>query len=93
MPMNNPFKNLVLTPEERETEEAFEKGIVKPVKNLAAEKRRFRQIAKYTLEKSKNINIRLTHGDLLRLKAKAIAEGMPYQTLVGSILHKYVASS
>ena len=54
----------------------------------SAEKKRLQQIAKSTLNKTRNINIRLSERDLHRLKAKAIEEGIPYQTLASSILHK-----
>jgi predicted DNA binding CopG/RHH family protein len=43
-------------------------------------------------EERTKISIRLPKTDLLRLKAKAMREGMPYQTLIGSILHKAVSS-
>jgi len=46
--------------------------------------------ARFTLNKTRNINLRLTEKTLLKLKAKAIEEGIPYQTLASSILHKYV---
>lgn len=42
------------------------------------------------LKKNKNINIRLQEATLNKLKAKAAEEGLPYQTLIGSVLHKYV---
>lgn len=80
-----------LDPEEKEILEAFERGELVPVKNQAAMKRTFQKAAKYTLEKRKNINIRLTELDLHRLKVKAMQEGIPYQTLAASILHKYAA--
>jgi len=41
--------------------------------------------------KTKNINIRITEGDLARLKKRAEEEGVPYQTLVSSVLHRYVS--
>lgn len=85
----NPFINLKLDAEEREILRSIDAGEWKPVKNLAAEKKRIQAIAKATLEKTRNINIRLSERDLLQLKAKAIEEGMPYQTLVASVLHKY----
>jgi predicted DNA binding CopG/RHH family protein len=47
-------------------------------------------VAKHSLQKSKRINIRLSEADLNQLKARAAQEGMPYQTLVTSIIHKYV---
>lgn len=52
------------------------------------QRERLRATARNTLNKTRNINIRLSERDLHRLKAKAIEEGIPYQTLASSILHK-----
>ena len=49
-----------------------------------------RHIAEATLAKSERMNIRISSADLKALKARAIEEGLPYQTLVTSVLHKYV---
>ena len=86
----NPFKNLKLDPEERELSRSIEAGEWKPVKNMVREKKRIQAVAKATLDKTRNINIRLTERDLLRIKAKSIEEGIPYQTLIASIIHKYI---
>jgi len=59
------------------------------VPNLETEKERFKQIAKDQIEKKKRINLRLLESDLTRMKAEAIREGLPYQTLISSIIHKY----
>jgi len=53
-------------------------------------KKQFAEYAKITFKKNKRINIRISEKDLLDLKVKSLEEGMPYQTLVSSILHKYV---
>ncbi|OGG18486.1 hypothetical protein A2721_01720 [Candidatus Gottesmanbacteria bacterium RIFCSPHIGHO2_01_FULL_47_48] len=84
------MKYFELDEEEKEIEEAFEKGQLKPIKNLAAEKNRLQKAAAYTLAKTKNINIRLSQKVLLKLKAKAAEMGLPYQTLASSILHQAV---
>ncbi len=47
--------------------------------------------AKETMKKNKNINIRISENDLEAIKLRAAREGIPYQTLIGSILHKYAA--
>ncbi len=91
MTFRNPFKNLKLDPEEQEINDAIESGKVKLKLLSGRERKRLQVIAKYTLEKTKNINIRLSQHDLLRLKAKAIEEGIPYQTLAASLLHKYAS--
>ena len=88
---NNPFTNLQLDPEEQELEREIEAGEWIPVNNFAKEKKRLQGIAKFTLEKTRNMNIRLSARDVWKLKVKAMEEGLPYQTLAASILHKYVA--
>lgn len=83
------MKKYKLDKEEQEILDSVERGEWKPVKNFAKQKKLLEEAAKNTLHKSKNINLRLTERDLSKLKAKAIEEGMPYQTLAASILHKY----
>jgi predicted DNA binding CopG/RHH family protein len=77
-----------LTEDEQRDLDEFESGELQSVPDLAARKRELQEIAKNTLNKTRNINIRLTERDLHKLKAKAIEEGIPYQTLASSILHK-----
>lgn len=72
-------------------EQALEKGELVSVPNFEERKKELQQIARNTMNKTRNINIRLTQRDLYRLKAKAIEEGIPYQTLASSILHKATA--
>ncbi len=84
------MKYYELDKEEEEILKAFEKGELVSVPNLEEEKKRFQKIARNTLNKTRNINIRLTEKTLSRLKVKAIEEGIPYQTLVASVLHKFV---
>lgn len=79
-----------LTVEEKKLLKEVEKGEWKSVKNLKKELLRYKEIAKATLSKSKNINLRVTAKTYFRLKTKAIEEGIPYQTLAASVLHKYV---
>jgi len=59
------------------------------VPNLARFKKLLQKYADNTLEKTKNINLRLPQKTILKLKAKAVAEGIPYQTLASSVLHKF----
>jgi predicted DNA binding CopG/RHH family protein len=80
-----------LDKEEKEILESYENGEWRSVKNFEKKKLEYQQAAKNTTLKNKRINIRLTEKDLSDLKAKSIEEGMPYQTLVASIIHKYVA--
>jgi predicted DNA binding CopG/RHH family protein len=81
-----------LSQEEQKELNAIEDGQYVEVENMQEEIERAQQAAKATLNKSRNINIRLSEQDLYRLKAKAIEEGLPYQTLVSSIVHKAVAT-
>ena len=56
-----------------------------------AELQRLRDAARATAVKDKRVNIRLSSGDLMDIQARALTEGMPYQTLIASVLHKYVS--
>ena len=76
--------------EELELLESIEKGEWKSIKNLEKEKERYKKIASNTLRKDKRINIRISERDLKELQKKALEEGIPYQTLVSSLLHKYI---
>ena len=78
-----------LDPDELEVLEAYESGKLKPSAGKA-ELQRLRAAARATAIKDKRVNIRLSSVDLLDIQAKALAEGMPYQTLIASVLHKYV---
>jgi len=82
------MKYYELTKEEQKLLDEVERGEWVSVPNFEEEKKRFREIARNTLNKTKNINIRLSERDLMRLKRKAAEEGLPYQTLASSILLK-----
>jgi predicted DNA binding CopG/RHH family protein len=79
-----------LDQEEREILEAFASGNVKRSMDAAETQRRHQEYAQAMLRKDARINIRLPSKDLRGLQKKALAEGIPYQTLIASILHKYV---
>jgi len=79
-----------LDKEESEILEALESGKVKRAKNSSDIQKRHQQYAEAMFKKDARINIRLPSKDLRGLQKKALAEGIPYQTLVASILHKYV---
>ena len=76
--------------EEKKIMESIEAGTWSPVNDLKAYKKHLREAARKTTLKDQRMNIRITKKDLDELRAKAIAEGMPYQTLVSSVLHKYL---
>ena len=79
-----------LDSEEKEILEAFEKGKLRRSKNVAKEIKRHKAVAEATFRKDARINIRLSSRDLRSLQTRALKEGMPYQTLVSSVLHKFV---
>ena len=83
------MKYFELDKEEKKLLEEFERGEWVPVKDQAKARKEAMEVARNTLNKTRNINIRLTQRDLFKLKAKAVREGIPYQTLVSSILHRY----
>lgn len=83
---------VVLTDEEKELLEAIEKGELISVKNLKQTKEDAVNAAKYTLNKAKNINLRLSEKDIAKAKVKAAETGIPYQTLLSSIIHQFVNS-
>jgi predicted DNA binding CopG/RHH family protein len=68
---------------------AFEKGQLKSVATKA-ELAKFKAAARATAIKDRRVNIRLSSGDLSDIQVKALEEGVPYQTLIASVLHKYV---
>lgn len=74
---------------EQEVLSAFEKGSLKSVATKR-ELEKFRAAARATAVKDRRVNIRLSSIDLSDIQVKALQEGMPYQTLIASVLHKYV---
>lgn len=58
-----------------------------------ARKKALQQAATNTFKKDKRINIRISSRDLDAIQRRAIREGIPYQTLVSSVLHKYISGS
>ena len=70
---------------------SFERGEWQSVPDLKDEIARYATSAATTLTKDKRINIRLSSRDLEDVQTRAAEEGMPYQTLIASVLHKYVS--
>ncbi len=79
-----------LDEEEKKWMDEVENGNLKSVSNLEMEKSEIIESTKHSFSKGSRVNVRVTDFDLNKLKVKAIEEGMPYQTLIGSILHQYV---
>ena len=76
--------------EEKDILDSFERGEWRPVKNLKQEIQKHREYARQTLKKDKRVNIRIPSRVLDELQARAIEDGIPYQTLISSILHRFV---
>ena len=70
--------------------ESFEAGEWGTVDEIEAEKQRYSDYARATFRKDKRISLRISSKNLEALQVKALEEGIPYQTLISSILHKYV---
>lgn len=68
---------------------AYDKGLLKSVATKS-ELLKFKAAARATAIKDRRVNIRLSAGDLQDIQVKALEEGLPYQTLIASVLHKYV---
>ena len=77
-------------PEETEILQAFENGKLERVQDADELLKQHQEYARATFRKDARINIRLSARDLRGLQKRALAEGIPYQTLIASILHKYV---
>jgi len=83
------MKYYELTKEEEQLLKEVEAGEWKSVKNLKKIKEELKQVAKNSLSKTRNVNLRISEKTLYKLKSKAIEEGIPYQTLASSVLHKF----
>ena len=79
--------------EDKEILEAYERGTFKSIPNVKKEIARYREYAKSALRKNKRINIRLSEIDIVHIQRKAVENGLPYQTLISSVLHKYAAGN
>ena len=78
-----------LNHEEQEILDNFDNNNLQQADNINEEIKSAKNSAKSTLSKSKHISIRLSEKDLHKLKVKAIENGIPYQTLVGALIHQY----
>jgi predicted DNA binding CopG/RHH family protein len=84
-------KSLYLDEEEQDLKKALNHGEWHPVKNVKDEIGKHLQYARNTLLKDKRVNIRISSTDLEALQTKAVEEGLPYQTFIASVLHKFAA--
>ena len=89
--MNKEKETILLDEDEKELIESIERGEWVRVKDEENEKKMAREAAERTIRKNKRMNIRISERDLRNLKIRALEEGVPYQTLVSMILHKYLS--
>ena len=75
--------------QERDIREAAEKDELVPVPEQEEWKAKLVRAARATIAKNRHISIRLSESDIMLIRARALELGMPYQTLIGSILHQY----
>ena len=85
------MKKKALDLEEKKILSSFENDELASVKDVEKEKKMARKSAVKSLHKDVRINIRLSSTDVSHIKQIAAYEGLPYQTLISSILHKYAA--
>ena len=78
-------------PSEREIIAAYESGHLQSIKPTGSALKRFKESARGTFIKDRRVNIRLSSPDLMDIQARAAEEGVPYQTLMSSVLHKFVS--
>jgi predicted DNA binding CopG/RHH family protein len=78
-----------LNKQEKEIVESVERGDWRSVQGIKKQIKRYRKYAEATVRKDKRVNIRMSEKDLIRIRKKAMEEGLPYQTLISSVLHRY----
>jgi len=82
---------MTLDPDELDILESFEQGEWQPIPNKESEIKHHQDYAKATFKQDKHIDVYLSLKDFNGLQKRALIEGIPYQTLIASILHKYVS--
>jgi len=85
------MKTVFLDDEEKDVLESYDQGEWRPVKNVKQEIKKLKEHARNSFQKDKRINIRMSSKDLDQVQVIAAQEGVPYQTLISSIIHKYVS--
>jgi predicted DNA binding CopG/RHH family protein len=79
-----------MTSEEMAILKSFEEEEWKPVADFPERKKTLTEYARNTLKKDRRLNIRISERDLIELQRKAMEEGLPYQTYVASVIHKFI---
>jgi predicted DNA binding CopG/RHH family protein len=75
--------------DEKEILDSIERGEWKTISEIEKETHRYQKYARAAFRKDKRINIRISEKDLIQLQRRAVKEGLPYQTFISSILHKF----
>ena len=76
---------------EKEILESVERGEWRPTRGIKGERTKYSRYARATFRKDRRLNIRISTKDLEAIQKRALEEGLPYQTLISSLLHKYAA--
>lgn len=87
------MSDLKLQSDELELLASYEKEEWQSVRDLREETARYQSYARAAFRKDRRVNIRISEKDLIELQKRALREGIPYQTLISSILHKYVTGA
>jgi predicted DNA binding CopG/RHH family protein len=85
------MSKIKLDREEANLLDSYEAGEWRSVEGWEAEAETYREVARTTFRKDKRVNIRISSKDLEGIQKRALEEGIPYQTLIASVLHKYVS--
>ena len=80
-----------LSAEERDVLDRFERGEIRSASDAELEAELARQAARNTFNKTRRVNLRVTERDFNLAHARAREEGIPYQTLLSSVIHKYLS--
>lgn len=80
-----------LDPAEKALADSVERGEWRSVNDLKRRRLRYQKVAAATLRKDRRVNIRTSGQDLTAIQKRALEEGLPYQTLIASLLHKFAA--
>ena len=80
-----------LDPTEKRIAASVERGEWRSIPGLKRKQKRYSRYAAATFRKDRRVNIRISSKDLEQVQKRALEEGLPYQTLISSLLHKYVS--
>ena len=87
------MNDLKLQPDELELLASYENEEWRSLKNVKEQVTQYQAYARAFFRKDKRVNIRISENDLLNLQKRALREGIPYQTLISSVLHKYISGT